>query len=173
MAEQQTPVLADGALSLADPARTEALGRALAAALRPGDVLLLSGPLGAGKTALARAILGARLGADDLTALEIPSPTYTLVQSYDTKDGVVWHADLHRLGDPEEVLETGLLDGGPDAVLLIEWPDRLGALTPARHLALDLALSETPTARVLTWRAAGGGWEDALAALAVATGDEP
>lgn len=156
---------APGPRLLRAPEQTEALGRRLAAALAPGDAVLLSGPLGAGKSALARAVIGARLGIDDLSGADIPSPTYTLVQSYETPAGPVWHADLHRLGDPEEALETGLLDAAAEAVLLIEWPERLGPLTPARHLAIALDLGDAPDARSFQWRAAGPGWDAAVAAL--------
>lgn len=154
-----------GRMRLASPHETEALGRRLADALAPGDAVLLSGPLGAGKTALARAVVGARLGVADLAEAEIPSPTYTLAQTYDTPAGPVWHADLHRLGDPDEALELGLLDAADEAVLLVEWPERLGPHAPARSLTLSLSLSEAPEARELTWRAVGEGWDAAIGAL--------
>ncbi len=100
-----------------------ALGTAMADILRPGDAVLLSGDLGAGKTTLARGIIGG-LGHVG----EVPSPTFTLIQTYDPPDLrlALWHVDLYRLEDPEETLELGLEDARRDAVLLIEWPERLG-----------------------------------------------
>ncbi|MBL8647770.1 MAG: tRNA (adenosine(37)-N6)-threonylcarbamoyltransferase complex ATPase subunit type 1 TsaE [Sphingosinicella sp.] len=118
----------------ADEAATDMFGRRLAARLAPGDVVLLSGDLGAGKTALARGIL-AGLGH----AGEVPSPTFTLVQSYEVP-GVrlpVWHVDLYRLEDPDEVEELGLDEILADGALVIEWPERAGGRWPeALHLTL-------------------------------------
>ena len=119
---------------LADLAATEALGARLARLLRPGDAVLLEGPLGAGKTALARALLRALL-ADP--ALEVPSPSYTLVQTYDTPIGPVHHFDLWRLDGPDAVLELGW-DEARDGVVLVEWPDRLGPLRPDDALVVAL-----------------------------------
>lgn len=120
--------------ALASEAATDAFGRRLAARLAPGDVVLLSGDLGAGKTALARGIL-AGLGH----AGEVPSPTFTLVQSYEPP-GVrlpVWHVDLYRLEDPGEVEELGLDEILADGALVIEWPERAGGRWPeALHLTL-------------------------------------
>lgn len=121
-------------IALADEAATDRFGRRLAARLVPGDVVLLSGDLGAGKTALARGIL-AGLGHVG----EVPSPTFTLVQSYEVP-GVrlpVWHVDLYRLEDPDEVEELGLDEILADGALVIEWPERAGARWPeALHLTL-------------------------------------
>ena len=121
-------------IALADEAATDTFGRCLAARLVPGDVVLLSGDLGAGKTALARGIL-AGLGHVG----EVPSPTFTLVQSYEVP-GVrlpVWHVDLYRLEDPDEVEELGLDEILADGALVIEWPERAGGRWPeALHLTL-------------------------------------
>lgn len=122
---------------LADEAATDTFGRRLAARLAPGDVVLLSGDLGAGKTALARGILTG-LGH----AGEVPSPTFTLVQSYELP-GVrlpVWHVDLYRLDDPNEVEELGLDEILADGALIIEWPERAGGRWPE---ALHLTLADT------------------------------
>lgn len=112
--------------ALPDLAATEALAADLAAWLGPGRAVLLEGPLGAGKTTLACAML--RLLASD-PALEVPSPSYTLVQSYETARGVIHHLDLWRLAGPEEVAELGWADMRADA-LIVEWPERLGELAP-------------------------------------------
>lgn len=133
------------ALTLPDLAATERFAARIAAEVRPGDAILLSGPLGAGKTAFARAFL--RAAADDPT-LEVPSPSFTLVQSYDTHRGTVHHFDLWRLSGPEALAELGW-DDARDDIVLVEWPDRLGALAPSDALRLAFALAEGE-ARVVT-----------------------
>src|SRR5690554_4285994 len=105
---------------LADDAATAQFGAELALTLKPGEVVSLEGDLGAGKTALARAII--RALADD-PALEVPSPTFALIQPYETPRGPVLHADLYRLADAAEADELGLLDE-PEAIVLVEWADR-------------------------------------------------
>ena len=118
------------------PEATDALGARLGAVLRAGDAVLLAGPLGAGKTQLARAAIRARTRPDE----EVPSPSYTLVQTYEAADGTaLWHADLHRLAGPEEAWELGLAEAFAEAICLVEWPDRLGPLAPAEALWLTLA----------------------------------
>ena len=121
---------------LPDDDATAALGAELAASLVPGDLVILNGDLGAGKTALARAVI--RTLADDAT-LDVPSPTFALVQPYDTPRGPVLHADLYRLGDPREVDELGLLDN-PAAIVLVEWAERAPELVAAATLVIDLAI---------------------------------
>jgi len=112
---------------IVDEAAMLALGAALADRLRPGDAILLSGDLGAGKTTLARGVLGG-LGHVG----EVPSPTFTLVQTYDPPDCrvPVWHVDLYRLDDPEEATELGLDEARRDVAMLVEWPERLGRAWP-------------------------------------------
>jgi len=121
---------------LADDAATEALGTELAATLRPGDLVVLEGDLGAGKTALARSIIRSLAGEP---TLDVPSPTFALVQPYDTPDGPVLHADLYRLGDPREVDELGLLDN-PDAIVLVEWAARSPEIVAAASVTVALAI---------------------------------
>ena len=116
---------------------TEALGATLAARLKPGDVVGLKGDLGAGKTTLARAII--RAAADD-PDLIVPSPTFTLVEVYDTPRGSYWHFDLYRLEQPEQVFELGWEEARADGVALVEWAERLGPLMPADRLAVSLAI---------------------------------
>ena len=139
-----------GDIFLPDDAATIALGQRLAAVLRPGDIVRLEGDLGAGKTALARAILRALLGDAEL---EVPSPTFALVQPYDTRFGPVLHADLYRISDPRETDELGLLDR-PEAIVLLEWSER------------DPHLAALATAKVSLAIPAGGNGRSALVTFA-------
>lgn len=123
---------------LPDLAATEALAARLAAVARPGDCILLEGPLGAGKTALARAFLRAMAGDP---ALEVPSPTFTLVQIYDTPRGQVFHYDLWRV-DGSGALGELDWDAALDNIVLVEWPDRLGDERPDNALTVTLRLGE-------------------------------
>jgi len=121
-------------LDLPNAEATEALGQKLAARARAGDVILLEGPIGAGKSCLARAFIRARLGREE----DVPSPTFTLVQVYEADGVEIWHADLYRLTHPDEVWELGLDDAFRTAISLVEWPDRLGTHVPPRALRLRL-----------------------------------
>jgi tRNA threonylcarbamoyl adenosine modification protein YjeE len=152
-------------LALPSPEATARLARALAPRLRPGDTLALAGGLGAGKSLFARALIAARLEALG-RAEDIPSPTYTLVQTYDLEDAQLWHADLYRFGSPDEAAELGLDEAFDHAICLIEWPDRLGPALPDRRLTLDLAFAPAEDARLATLTAAGSGWDWVPALLA-------
>ncbi len=122
---------------LADPAATDQLAHAIAPHLGPGDTLALSGGLGAGKSHFARALIGARLSALGRSE-PIPSPSYTLVQTYELDGVQLWHADLYRLSGAEELTELGLDEAFSSAICIVEWPDRLGHARPARVLDLRL-----------------------------------
>ncbi len=124
-------------LPLPDEAATERLGARLAARLRPRDVVALEGGLGAGKTTLARAIL--RAAAQEPTLI-VPSPTFTLVEVYETGRGNFWHFDLYRLEEPEQVFELGWEEARIDGVALVEWAERLGPLLPSERLTVSLSI---------------------------------
>lgn len=120
---------------LPSPDDTCALARKLGQRTRRGDVLLLSGEIGAGKTHFARCLIQSLLSEPE----DVPSPTFTLVQVYETKAGEIWHADLYRLSGPDESVELGLADAFEDAICLVEWPDRLADLTPKNALSLSFS----------------------------------
>lgn len=147
--------------ALAGEAATLALGAALAPRLKAGDVVALWGDLGTGKTALSRGLIQALAG----DPVEVPSPTFTLVQTYDFPDSPsLWHFDLYRLEDPEEAFELGIEDAFADCISLIEWPDRLGGYLPPRRLDVTLAYAgEGRTARL----AGGGDWPARLKGLSL------
>ncbi len=132
-------------LSLPTAVASHALGHHLAALVTAGDVLTLSGPMGAGKTTLAQGLIAGLTGQTDAS-----SPTYTLVHRYGHANGPIWHFDLYRLNHPEEALEAGLedaLSGGTDdgGLVLIEWPERAGDLIPEDSIAITLsAPTDTP-----------------------------
>lgn len=151
-------------IDLPDEAATAALAVRVASLVRPGDVIALTGELGAGKTSFARAFIRARAGQDE----EVPSPTFTLVQTYDVPDLTIWHFDGFRLRHPDEGWELGIEDAFRDGVSLIEWPERFGPLIPKRRLHITFEQGADADAR----RAiidAGTEWADRLAALAAET----
>lgn len=149
-------------LILPDLAATRALAARLARELRPGDLVLLEGDLGAGKTELARAVIRALAGAP----ITVPSPTFTLLQSYELPTLEVGHADLYRIADPGELLELGLEECLTRGALLVEWPDRAAALWPEERLIVTLAtVPADADAREVTL-AGSGRWAEMIATLA-------
>lgn len=131
-------------LLLGDDEATAALGARLAAALRPGDLVLLEGDLGAGKTALARAIIRTLLADPEL---DVPSPSFALVQPYETAGISVLHADLYRLASEREIDELGLFDR-PESIGLIEWPERAPGLAARADLVVRLSIPPSGVGRV-------------------------
>lgn len=119
-------------LTSLSPDETAGFAVMLGARLVPGDCLLLQGPIGAGKTHFARHLIQSLLTEPE----DVPSPTYTLVQTYDTRQGALWHADLYRLNALDEVEELGLTEAFDTAICLVEWPEKLGYLTPVAALQL-------------------------------------
>lgn len=147
-------------LALSDEQATRGLGRRLASLIRPGDVIALSGVLGSGKTALARSLIRARAGA----AIEVPSPSYTLVQDYRFPGLVIRHIDLYRIADPAELLELGLDAPAAGEAWLVEWPERAAAVLPADRLDLELRQGDAPDART-AHLSAGPSWAERLEML--------
>ena len=123
---------------LSTEADTIALGETLAGSLKSGDVIALDGTLGAGKTTLARAAVRRLMGHE----IDVPSPTFTLVQTYEGPFCEIWHVDLYRIEDPAELDALGLEDAFADAITFIEWPDRLGAALPRSALHVGLSSSD-------------------------------
>ena len=148
-------------LSLASPDATQRFASALAPQLKVGDVILLSGPIGAGKTHFARALIQSFL----TVAEDVPSPSFNLIQTYEGQHFDLWHADLYRLSGPDELIELGLIESFDHAVTLVEWPDRLGGLWPRNALQLDLQQGSTDEQRIghLKWRDAA--WDSRLQEL--------
>jgi tRNA threonylcarbamoyladenosine biosynthesis protein TsaE len=145
-------------IALPDAAATLALGRRIGALLAAGDVVALRGGLGAGKTTFARGAIEAWMAE----AQEAPSPTYTLVQTYEGPRGELWHTDLYRLKRPEDAWELGLEDAFANAACLIEWPERLEGALPRDRL--DIAFEPEGGGR-LAILTAHGAWRQKLDAI--------
>ncbi len=139
-------------LALADEAQTARLGARVAGVLRLGEAVCLTGPLGAGKSTLARALVRALTTPGE----EVPSPTFTLVQFYEGARLAVAHFDLYRLSDPDEAYEIGLDEALEEGAAVIEWPQRLGDRLPPDRLDIDIALDGDARRARLTGH---GAWE--------------
>lgn len=126
-------------------AETIDVATAFAKTLQGGDIVLLQGDLGAGKSVFCRAVIRTLSKNPDL---EVPSPTFTLVQTYETPVAPLWHFDLYRLKDPDDIFELGWEDALGSGILLIEWPDRLGPYTPRR--AITITITHEQTSRTIT-----------------------
>lgn len=133
-------------LIIHSPDHMAQLARQIAPHLQAGDCLLLEGPIGAGKSHFARSAILALLDMPE----DIPSPTFTLVQTYQSNTAEIWHADLYRLTDPQEVVELGLDEAFDTAISFVEWPDRLGGLAPENALKMIFDQGETEDQRILT-----------------------
>jgi tRNA threonylcarbamoyladenosine biosynthesis protein TsaE len=126
--------------------QTGEIAAALAAEAARGDVYLLEGTLGAGKSVFARAFVRALCGADT----DVPSPTFTLVQTYDSAKGTLWHFDLYRLNDPEEIYDIGWEEALSGGILLVEWPQRLGSFIPHRSKRISIEAIDADSRRITT-----------------------
>ncbi|WP_417813948.1 tRNA (adenosine(37)-N6)-threonylcarbamoyltransferase complex ATPase subunit type 1 TsaE [Thalassospira alkalitolerans] len=149
-------------VAVGDQNGTEILAGQLAACAKPGDVILMHGTLGMGKSAFCRAYIRALANNSHE---EVPSPTFTLVQVYELDPVPVWHFDLYRLSDPEEVHELDIEDAFADGVSLIEWPDRLEYLTPENRLDIHIEPGSNVDGRVFQLIPHGEDWENRIAKL--------
>jgi len=145
---------------------TTRLAEALSVHVRPGDVICLAGTLGVGKTAFARAFINAIAGRCGAPEQEVPSPTFTLVQSYEFPDLIISHFDLYRIEAPHEIYELGLDDAIADGVVLIEWPERMEGLLPADRLELALRSGDALDERLVEITGYGE-WAERLAGISL------
>jgi len=143
------------------PEATAKFAAALAPLLRPSDTILLEGPIGAGKSHFARAVIQARMAAAGKVE-DVPSPTFTLVQTYDDTATEIWHADLYRLTGVADIDELGLWDAFGAAICLVEWPDRLGKLAPENALTITLAQGEAMGERKARFSSSNSAWQKRL-----------
>ena len=139
------------------PLETKTLATEIKEYLQNGDVILLKGEIGAGKSHFARSLIQAAMDKVE----EVPSPTFTLVQTYDTKIGSIWHADLYRLSDQSEIFELGLIDAFGKEIVLVEWPDRLGHLEPEDALKIEMVILENDKREVI-FSTSSRMWEERL-----------
>ena len=156
----RNPLPGSIAIDLPDEAATAGLAKKLAAMLRIGDVVALHGDLGAGKTCLARAVIQALGDPEE----HVPSPTFTLVQTYDLPDFTLWHFDLYRLESADDAFELDIEEAFAAGVSLIEWPDRLGSWLPEAHLEIRLAITNDGNSRRAVFSGAGD-WRGRLTPL--------
>lgn len=133
----------------------------LAQRLSAGDAVYLKGPVGAGKTEIARRIIQSLQTAQGV-AEDVPSPTFTLVQTYQAGDLEIWHADLYRLSTLDELHELGLFEAMDSALVLIEWPERMGAMLPAQGLMLDIGLAQNDDGRTLRLEWSDAKWDSVV-----------
>lgn len=145
---------------LNDEAATARLGEAIARALRPGEAVCLSGPLGAGKSTLARALVRTLTAPDE----DVPSPTFTLVQFYDGEALKIAHFDLYRLTSPDEAYEIGLDESLDEGAAVIEWPERLAGQLPPDRLDVEIAIDGAGRSARLTPHGSWVGRVEGLAA---------
>lgn len=151
--------------TIVNQAGMEALARTLASMAKPRDVILLYGDLGMGKTVFSRAFVQSLTSPDE----DVPSPTFTLVQLYDTDKGTIWHFDLYRLKQPDEVYELGFEEALSDGISLIEWPERAERLYPRNRLEIRITAGDTPDERRIALIPHGDGWNKRLENLSCRT----
>jgi tRNA threonylcarbamoyladenosine biosynthesis protein TsaE len=137
--------------------QTQILAASLAEQLQVGDIIALYGTLGVGKTAFTRFLIQSLCGEQE----EVPSPTFTLLQTYDTDDFSIYHYDLYRLKQPDEVFELGIEDAFYDGVSLIEWPEKMGNILPAKKI-LKIEISCADNIRTFKFSSDNLKWKDRL-----------
>ena len=145
-------------ISLYSEIDTQHLAKRVGQLLVPGDVILLRGEIGAGKSFFARALIQSLQDIPE----DVPSPTFTLVQTYITKIGEIWHADLYRLTASSEIDELGLLDAFESAITLVEWPEILSQVSPPSSLYLDFVVQQDGLTRELSLSSKSADWSKRL-----------
>ena len=153
-----------GSKFLSQETTTQHFARALGTCLAPGDIVLLKGDIGAGKSTFSRAIIQSLQDEPE----DVPSPTFTLVQTYETNAGEVWHSDLYRLGSIYEVDELGLWDAFESAICLVEWPEILLEVAPKHSLLLEFKVVQDGAARQLTLSSKARTWAERLKGIGLA-----
>lgn len=143
-----------------NPQETADIAVRLGRGLHAGDVVLLGGSIGTGKTHFARHLIQSLQANPE----DVPSPSFTLIQVYETDSGEIWHADLYRLSSPSEVEELGLPEAFETAICLVEWPDRLGPLAPPQALIIEFALGTGETERTLSFNWTADRWSQLVQA---------
>lgn len=147
-------------MTSSSPEATAILAEKLARVARPGDTIALCGEIGAGKSHLARSLIQARLGRDT----EVPSPSYTLVQSYGDDACEIWHADLYRVSDIDELTEIGLEEALASCLVLIEWADRFPEILPEDALRIDISVGPSGE-RHISFSAPSPTWQERLSPI--------
>jgi tRNA threonylcarbamoyladenosine biosynthesis protein TsaE len=132
------------------PKETETFAQQVSKKLQPQDIVLLKGDLGAGKSTFARALIQSLCGKDT----DVPSPTFTLVQTYETHAFTLWHFDLYRIQHPEEIRELGIEEAYRSGVSLIEWPERLGSYMPKKVIEIEIKYGSDENERIISCK----GW---------------
>ena len=129
--------------------------------LKPADSLLLLGEIGSGKTFFARKVIQRMMVNQNILVEEVPSPTFSIVQVYDMLSSVVWHLDLYRLSNFDELIELGLEDISENVISLIEWPDKMGPYAPSRNISITFGQGKRDfDSRTICLEFNGPGWEN-------------
>lgn len=158
------------ALRLDGAEATARLAASVAALARPGDVIGLAGDLGTGKTSFARAFIAARAALCGAPEEEVPSPTFSLVQTYEMAGETIWHFDLYRLDRAQDAYELGIEEAFAGGLCLIEWPERIAALLPGDRLDVKFSYSDREDRR-RAWLVGHGSWAPRLADAGFIAGD--
>ena len=153
-------------LNKVGPKQTLIIATLFAELLGSGDSLLLFGDIGSGKTFFSRGVIQRMMVNQNVRVEEVPSPTYTIVQAYDSLSPPVWHLDLYRLSNPDEIIQLGLEEVLDMGILLIEWPNKMGSYIPTRNISLTFESGKRNyTCRTISIEFNGSGWEHISSAM--------
>ncbi len=140
------------------------LGKNVSNFLNVGDVIMLNGDIGTGKTHFARSLINSRMGLENVMS-EVSSPSYNIVNVYDNISPIIWHVDLYRLNCSEEIYELGLFSFFEEVIMIIEWPEKMGNLKPKRYLEFIFEEISDINKRKVSMRTYGENWEKILNAI--------